>query len=153
MSCFISLQISQENLDELVENYTNGKVLPNCGSTITYGSNSEVLCILTGGGLNVQQIMTTLLPQIHTDAVPPNNIANLTQKVKKHLSTGKEENEVVKSLIPPKEDPNKISDYCTSAGITADILHSSECLDISSKFLTNELIYDLEKYRQKNRFP
>ena len=97
--------------------------------------------------------MTTLLPQIHTDAVPPNNIANLTQKVKKHLSTGKEEDEFIKSLFPPKEDPNKISDYCTSVGIAADILHSSEYLDISSKLLTKELIYDLEKYRQKNRFP
>ena len=69
----------------------------------------------------MQQAMTTLLPQIHTDAVAPNNIANLTWKVTKHFSTGKEEDEVIKSLFPPKEDPNKISDYCTSAGITADI--------------------------------
>ena len=75
--------MSQENLDKLVENYTNGKVLPNSGSTdITYGTYNQLLCILTSRGLNVQQAMTTLLPHIHTDAVPPNNIANLTQKVK-----------------------------------------------------------------------
>ena len=79
MSCFICSQMSQENLDKLVENYTNGEVLPNSGSTdITYGTYNQLLCILTSRGLNVQQAMTTLLPQIHTDAVPPNNIANLT---------------------------------------------------------------------------
>ena len=97
MSCFISLQMSQENLDKLVENYINGKVLPNSGSTdITYGTYNQLLCILTSTGLNVQQAMTTLLPQTHADAVPPNNIANLTQKVKKHLSTGKEKDEYIK---------------------------------------------------------
>ena len=85
--------------------------------------------------------------------MPPNNIANLTQQVKKHISYGKEEDELIKSLLPPKEDPNKISDYCTSAGITAAILHSSECLRYFKQVLNNELIYDLEKYRRKNRFP
>ena len=86
MTCFISLQTSQENLDKLVENYTNGKVLPNSGIIdITYGNYNQLLCILTSRGFNVQQAMTTLLPQIHTDAVSPNNIAILTQNVKKHF--------------------------------------------------------------------
>ena len=56
-------------------------------------------------------------------------------------------------LYPKKDDAQKISDYCSSAGITTESLHSNETLNVSNAYLTNLLIYDLEKYRQKNRFP
>ena len=49
-------------------------------------------------------------------------------------------------LYPKKDDAQKISDYCSSAGITTESLHSNETL-------TNLLVYNLENYRQKNKFP
>ena len=44
------------------------------------------------------------------------------------------------------------SDYCSSAGIIKDILHSMKSISIGSAYLTNLLVYDLEKYRQNNSF-
>ena len=56
-------------------------------------------------------------------------------------------------LYSKKDDAQKISDYCSTVGITTESLHSNEILNVSNAYLTNLLVYDLEKYRQKNKFP
>ena len=48
------------------------------------------------------------------------------------------------------EDSNVISTLCLSAGITVETLHSEVSLSVSLCLLTNQLIYDLEKFRQNN---
>ena len=97
--------------------------------------------------------MTTLIPQIHQEAIPPVHIQQLTHKVWIHLSRNKPKEELISMLYPKKDDAQKISDYCSSAGITTRSLHSNETLNVSNAYLTNFLVYDLEKYRQKNKFP
>ena len=48
-------------------------------------------------------------------------------------------------MLYPTDGPNKISDYCSSAGITQDILHSTKPISVASAYLTNLLVYELEK--------
>ena len=55
-------------------------------------------------------------------------------------------------LYPKKDDAQKISDYCSSVGITTKSLHSNETMNVSNAYLTNLIVYDLEKYR-KRMFP
>ena len=97
--------------------------------------------------------MTVLLPQINKTAVPPKTISHLTKWVKKHLSSNKAKNEIISPLFLPMEDSNVISTFCSSAGITVETLHSEVSLSLSPCLLTNQLIYDLEKYRQNNHLP
>ena len=104
-------------------------------------------------GTNVQHAMTMLIPQIHQDAIPPVHMQQLTRKVRTHLSRNKPKEELISMLYPKKDDAQKISDYCSSAGITTESLHSNETLNVSNAYLTNLLVYDLKKYREKNKFP
>ena len=70
-----------------------------------------------------------------------------------HLSRNKPKEELISVLYPKKDDAQKISDYCSSAGITTESLHLNETLNVSNAYLTDLLVYELEKYRQKNKFP
>ena len=107
--------------------------------------------ISTDKGINRQNALTTLIPKMDSDAVVPGNIQNLTCKVRKHLSAKTKKDEII-AVLYPTDDPNKISDYCSSVGITKDSLHSTKPISIASAYLTNLLVYDLEKYRQNNSF-
>ena len=127
---------------------------PICHNTpITYEMYEQLLDILMIKGTNVQHAMTALIPRIHQDAIPPVHIQQLTHKVQTHLSRNKPKEELISMLYPKKDDAQKISDYCSSAGITTESLHSNETLNVSNAYLTNLLVYDREKYRQKNKFP
>ena len=50
---------------------------------ISYGLYDELLNLLRDKQINVQKAMSTLLPQINSNVLLPNDIANLTRKVKK----------------------------------------------------------------------
>ena len=65
----------------------------------------------------------------------PSNIQNLTRKVRKHLSAKEQKDEII-AVLYPTDDPNKISDYCSSAGRIKDILHSTKPISIASAYLT-----------------
>ena len=62
------------------------------------------------------------------------------------MSSNKAKNEIIAPLFPPMEDLNVISTFCSSAGITVETLHSKVSLRVSPCLLTNQLIYDLEKF-------
>ena len=61
--------------------------------------------------------------------------------------------EIISYLFPPQKNENDISSFCTKAGITIDSLSKEEPLSISPEYLTNQLVYDLERYRQNNSMP
>ena len=134
-------------MENLVESYIADK-LPIFDEivNISYGLYDELLNLLREKQINVQKAMSTLLPQINSNVVLPNDIANLTRKVKKHIDAGRSREDVISSLLPKESDTNEISKYSSKAGITIDNLHSDDVLDIPSDFLTNQLIYDLETY-------
>ena len=148
---FIFTEMAELNLEKLVDQYIDDE-LPTCQKTpITYDMYEQLVDILTEKDINRQNALTTLIPKIDNDAVVPSNIQNLTRKVRKHLSAKKQKDEII-TVLYPTDDPNKISDYCSSAGITKDSLHSTKPISIASAYLTNLLVYDLEKYRQNNSF-
>ena len=135
-------------MENLVESYIADK-LPIFDEIvdISYGLYDELLNLLREKQINVQKAMSTLLPQINSNVVLPNDIANLTRKVKKHIDAGRSKEDVISSLIPKESETNEISKYCSKAGVTVDNLHSDDVLDIPRDFLTNQLIYDLETYQ------
>ena len=59
---------------------------------------------------------------------------------------------VISTLYPAISDDNEISPYCASAGVTVSKITSDEPLHVVDKFLTNKLVYDLEKYCRKITF-
>ena len=94
--------------------------------------------------------MTAILPTLHKDVTVPGKISNITRKVRKHIDSGKNVDEIISYLFPPQKNENDISSFCTKAGITIDSLSKEEPLSISPEYLTNQLVYDLERYRQNN---
>ena len=66
-------------MENLVESYITDK-LPVFDETvdISYGLYDELLNLLREKQINVQKAMSTLLPQINSNVVLPNDIANLT---------------------------------------------------------------------------
>ena len=137
--------MAESNLEKLVDQYIDDELLTYQKTPITYDMYDQLVDILTENGINRQNALTTLIPQIDNDAVVPNNIQNLTHKVRKHLSAIKQKYEII-AVMYPTDDPNKISDYCSSAGITKDSLQSTKPISIASIYLTNFFVYDLEKY-------
>ena len=136
--------MSEVNLEKLVAEYINDKLQPTCHNTpVMY---EQLLDMVMIKGTNVQHAMTMLIPRIHQDAIPPDHIQQLTRKVRTHLSRNKPKEELISMLYPKKDDAQKISDYCSSAGIATESLHSNETLNVSNAYLTNLLVYDLEKY-------
>ena len=78
--------MSDINLEELVKSYQNGSTsFISHNYPITYELYEELFDILSCQGINVQEAMTVLLPQINKTAVPPKTISNLTKQVKKHV--------------------------------------------------------------------
>ena len=143
--------MAEMNLEKLVDQYIDDELITFQKTPITYNMYDQLLDIIAEKGINRKNAITTLLPKIDNDIVLPSNIQNLKCKVRKHLSAKKQKDEII-AVLYPTDDPNKISDYCSSAGITKDILHSTKPISIASVYLTNLLIYDLEKYRQNNSF-
>ena len=141
------------SLNDLVQSYVTGNLSVCDERDITYGLYDELLNLLRDKQINVQKAMTTILPRINSKVVLPNDIANLTRKVKKHLDAGRSTQDVIVSLLPQENDTDEISKYCSKAGITVANLNSDNVLDIPSDFLTNQLVYDLETYRRKKNFP
>ena len=126
--------MAELNLEKLVDQYINDVILTCQKTPITYDMNNQLVDILTEKGINRQNALTTLIPKIDNDAVVPSNIQNLTYKVRKHLSVkktkqqqqqkpNKQRDEII-AVLYPTDGPNKINDYCSSAEITKDSLHS-----------------------------
>ena len=66
--------MSDINLEELVKSYQNGSTsFISHNYPITYELYEELFDILSCQGINVQEAMTVLLPQINKTAVPPQN--------------------------------------------------------------------------------
>ena len=87
---FSSTDMSKVNLEKLVAEYINDELEPTCHNTpITYEIYEQMLDILIIKGTNVQHAMTTLIPRLHQDAIPPVHIQQLTHKVWTHLSSQK----------------------------------------------------------------
>ena len=135
--------MTEPNLEKLVDSYTAGETSAHFDTKITYKMYDELLSLLSTRGINIQQAMTAILPMLHKDVNLPSKISNITRKVRKHIDSGKNINETISYLFPPKTNDNEISSFCTEAGITIDNLSKQEQLSISPEYLTNQLIYDL----------
>ena len=145
--------MTEPNLEKLVDSYTAGETSTNFDTKITYKMYDELLSLLSTRSINIQQAMTAILPMLHKDVNLPSKISNITRKVRKHIDSDKNINETVSYLFPPKRNDTEISSFCTEAGITIDNLSKQEQLSISPEYLTNQLIYDLERYRKTNNMP
>ena len=117
-----------------------------------YDMYDQLVDILTEKDINRQNALTTLIPKIENGTVVPRKIQNLTCKVRKHLQKKPKQNDEIIAVLYPIDDPNSVSHYCSSAGITKDNFHSIKPISMVSAYLTNLLVYDLEKYRQNNSF-
>ena len=110
--------MSEVNLEKLVVENINDELKPTCHNTPIMNEIYEQLFdILMITGTNVQHAMTMLIPRIHQDAIHPVHIQQLTRKVQTHLSRNKPKEEFISMLYPKKDDAQKISDYCSSAGM------------------------------------
>ena len=97
--------------------------------------------------------MIAILPILHKDVMVPSMISNITRKVRKHIDSGNNVDEIISYLFPPQKNENQISWFCTEAGISVDNLSKEQPLKVSAKYLTNQLVYDLERYRQRSNMP
>ena len=142
------------NLERLVENYVSGDMsLTDLHIKPTYHMYDQLLKLLSTRGQNIQQAMTAILPILHRDVTVPSKISNITRKVTKHIDSGADVDEIISDLFPAQKNQNEISSLCTQVGITIDSLFNEQPISISSEHVTNQLIYDLENYRQRSKMP
>ena len=146
--------MTEPDLEKLVDNYIAGEMsAANFDTKPTYKMYDELLILLATRSINIQQAMTAILPVLHKDVMVPSKISNITCKVRKHIDSGKNVDEIISYLFPPQKNEYDISSFCTEAGITIDSLTKEEPLSISPEYLTNQLVYDLERYRQRSNMP
>ena len=148
------LQMEELNVERLVDEYSAGEISsPNLDVKLTYQNYDELLRLLSTRNINIQQAMTTILPILHKDIIIPSKISNLTRKVRKHVDSGKNVDEVISSLYPSQKNENEISPFCTEAGISVESLLKEKPVNVLPRYLTNQLVYDLEKFRQRSSTP
>ena len=142
------------NLERLIENYVSGDTaVTDLHIKPTYHMYDQLFKLLSSRGRNIQQAMTAILPMLHKDVTVPSKISNITRKVRQHIDSGADGDEFISDLFPTKMNENQISLFCTQAGITIDSLFNHQPLNISSEHVTNQLVYDLESYRQRSKMP
>ena len=142
------------NLERLVNEYIAGEMsTTNLDIKLTYHMYAELLSLLSTRSTNIQQAMTAILPILHKDVMEPSMIGNITCKVRKHIDSGNNVDEIISYLFPPQKNENEISSFCTEAGISVDNLSKEQPLKVSPKYLTNQLVYDLERDRQRSNTP
>ena len=142
------------NLERLVNEYIAGEMsTTNLDIKPTYNMYDKLPSLLSNRSTNIEQAMTAILPILHKDVMVPSTISNITCKVRKHIYSGNNVDEIVSHLFPPQKNENEISSFCTEAGISVDNLSKEQPLKVSSKYLTNQLVYDLERYRQRSNMP
>ena len=130
---FSYLQMTEPNLERLVDEYINGEMLTtNLDTKITYQNYNELLTLLSTRSANIQHAMTTILPILHKDVIIPGKISNITRKVRKHIDAGNDVDEVISYLFPPQNNKNEISPFCTQAGISVESLLKEHCINVLS---------------------
>ena len=136
------------NLERLVNEYIAGEIsTTNLDSRLTYCMYDELLSLLSTRSTNIQQAMTGILPILHKDVMVPSTISTITHKVRKHIDSGNNVDEFISYLFSPPKNENEISSFCTEAGISVDNLSKEQPLKVSPKYLTYQLVYDLERYK------
>ena len=137
------------NLERFVNEYIAGEMsTTNLDIKCTYCMYDELLSLLSTRSTNIQQALNTNLPILHKDVMVPSMINNITHAFRKHIDSGNNMDEIISYLFPPQKNENEISSFCTEAGISVDNLSKEQPLKVSPKYLTNQLVYDLERYRQ-----
>ena len=117
---------------------------------ITYALYLHILTSIEHRNLNVQNTMPKVLNMLYPGINLPAKISNLTRKVEKYNG----DLSVAIEGIQPKSVPEYIGNYCQEAGLK--LLHlknGSIEYHIHPKYVTNGLIYELEKYRRSKNLP
>ena len=104
---FLYLQMTGQSLERLIDEYIAGEMsTPNLDIKLTYRNYDELLKLLSTRSTNIQQAMTTILPILHNDIIVPSKISNLTRKVRQHVNSGNNVDEVISYLYPPQNNKN-----------------------------------------------
>ena len=84
------------NLERPDDEYTAGEMsTTNLDIKLTYCMYDVLLSILSTRSINIQQAMTAILPILHNDVMVPSMISNITCKVRKHIDSGNNVDEII----------------------------------------------------------
>ena len=117
---------------------------------IIYALYIHILNSIERRNLNVQSTMPKVLNMLYPGVSLPVKISNLTRKVRKYNG----DPSLVIEGIEPKSNPEYIGNYCKQAGLK--LLHlndGSKEYNVHPQYVTNGLIYELEKYRRSMNLP
>ena len=146
------------NFEEVIDGWIN-RVLSNDWSpkkadhdesrhhfNITFDLYSRILDRLTERELNIEKAMPLVLRLLHPRVTLPAKIWNLTRKVRNYKG---DKRDTIKSIIPEKIE--YLGPACKLAGLKIEYLHNSTInFKVKPEQCTNQLIFELEKYRQQN---
>ena len=112
---------------------------------ITFGLYNSILDRLTERELNIEKTMPLVLRMLHPGIKLPVKIWNLTRKVRNYKG---DKRDAIKSIIP--ETIEYLGPGCKLAGLKIEYLHDSTInFQVKPEYCTNQLIFELEKYRQQ----
>ena len=111
---------------------------------ITYELYMNNLRIIQQNHLSVERTMPKVLKLLNPQVKLPSPICNLTNKVTKFKGHTKM---AIESVLPQLY----IGPYCKSANLKITDLQHKKPFLITSEYVTNGLVYELEQYRQKER--
>ena len=112
---------------------------------ITFDLYNRVLERLTERELNIEKTMPLVLRMLHPGVKLPAKIWNLTRKVRNYKG---DKRDTIKSIIPEKIE--YLGPACKLAGLRIEYLHDSTInFQVKAEQCTNQLIFELEKYRQQ----
>ena len=119
---------------------------------ITYQQYDSLVDEMSSSGLNITNNLPVKLKELYPGICLPQNIHNLSRKVRTYLNNPKNDPSV---LIPGLEEPKpyKLGPFCDETGITEDILNSGDPITIDSGKKCKGLVYELEKHRKMKGIP
>ena len=111
----------------------------------TYELYMNILRIIQHNDLSVKRIMPEVLKLLNPQVKLPSPICNLTNKVKRFKGDSKM---AIESILPQRY----IGPYCKRENLKTSYLQGNkQHLLITTDYVTNGLIYELEQYRWKEK--
>ena len=118
---------------------------------VTFALYSRLCELISEQGLSIQQVLPRVLLRLDSSLSLPGKISNLTAKVKKHISSGKDPLLLISSLCSVKE--KGLGPYGEAAAISMVDLKSHQLNHVEHKHQKKGLMYELECYRRANGLP
>ena len=117
---------------------------------ITYELYMSILRIIQKRELSVEKTMPEVLRLINPQVQLPSPICNLSSKVKRFKGDKKSR---IQDIIPQCEE-RYLGEYCETAGLKiSNLWNNTASVSIKTEHITNGLIYELERYRCKEKLP